>query len=165
MADLNQLTREEHILEEPRKLPEMLNVLTILTFIGSGLGLISAFWSFARARASYEALSSANLDQLPDWVKRLSGGDPLETARKALDNRVPILILGLVGCGLCIYGAMEMRKLKKTGFTVYIIGELLPVISAVMFFGNGATGIGAIFSYCIYILFIVLYTTQLKHLK
>ncbi|HEV2480795.1 MAG TPA: hypothetical protein VGS79_14060 [Puia sp.] len=165
MADLNQPTREEHILEEPRKLPDMLNVLTILTFIGSGLGLISAFWTFAKARASYEALSSANLDQLPDWAKRMSGGDPVETARKALDNRVPILILTLVGCALCIYGAMEMRKLKKTGFTVYIIGELLPVISAIIFFGNAATGIAAIIGYFIYVLFIILYATQLKYLK
>ena len=165
MADLNQPAREEHILEEPRKLPDMINVLTILTFIGSGLGLISAFWSFARARASYEALSSANLDQLPDWVKRMSGGDPLDAARRALDNRVPILILALVGCGLCIYGAMEMRKLKKTGFTIYLIGEILPIIASVIFFGNAAMGIAAILGYCFYIIFIVLYATQLKHLK
>jgi hypothetical protein len=165
MADLNQPTREEHILEEPRKLPDMLNVLTILTFIGSGLGLISAFWTFTKARASYEALSSADLDQLPDWVKRISGGDPVEAARRALENRVPILILALVGCGLCIYGAMEMRKLKKPGFTIYIIGELLPIVAAFIFFGSGATGLGAMFGYCIYVVFIILYATQLKYLK
>lgn len=165
MADLNQPAREEHILEEPGKLPGMINVLTILTFIGSGVGLISAFWTFAKARASYEALTSANLDNLPDWVKRMSGGDPVEAARRALDNRVPILILTLVGCGLCIYGAMEMRKLKKTGFTIYIIGELLPVITAIIFFGNAATGIAAMFGYCIYVIFIILYATQLKYLK
>jgi hypothetical protein len=164
MADLNR-PADSSFLDEPKKMPEMINVLTILTFIGSGLGIVGGFWSFIKARASYEALSSANLDRLPDWAKRMSGGDPLETARKALENRVPILLLGLIGCSLCIYGAIQMRQLKKSGFTLYIIGELLPVISAVIFLGDGASGIGAIFGYCINILFIVLYATQLKNLK
>ena len=165
MADLNRPAQPGSFLEEPKKMPEMINVLSILTFIGSGLGIIGAFWTFAKARASYEALSSVNLDQLPDWAKRISGSDPLETARKALENRFPILILSLLSCGLCIYGAIQMRQLKKSGFTIYAIGELLPVIITIIFIGSGATGIGAIFGYCIYILFIVLYASQLKYLK
>jgi len=165
MADLNRPAETSTFLEEPKKMPEMINVLTILTFIGSGLGIIGSFWTFAKARASYEALSAVNMDQLPGWAKSLSGGDPIENARKALENRVPILLLGLIGCGLCIYGAIQMRQLKKTGFTLYTIGELMPVITTFIFLGGGAGGIGAIFGYCIYILFIVLYASQLKYLK
>jgi hypothetical protein len=165
MADLNRPAESGSFLEEPRKIPEMINVLTILTFIGSGLGIIGSFWSFAQARASYERLSSVNLDQLPGFVKRLTGGDPLEAARKALENRYPLLVVALIGCGLCIYGAIQMRQLKKNGFTLYTIGELLPVVSSIIFLGDGATGFGAIIGYCIYILFIVLYATQLKYLR
>jgi hypothetical protein len=164
MADFNRPAEPGSFLEEPKKMPEMINVLTILTFIGSGLGIIASIWTFVKARASYEALSAVDLDRLPDWAKRMSGGDPLEAARKALENRVPILILSLIGCALCIYGAMQMRQLKKSGFTIYTIGELLPVITSIVFLG-GATGIGAMFGYFIYILFIVLYATQLKYLK
>src|SRR5882757_2236603 len=111
MADLNRPAEPKSFLEEPRKIPEMINVLTILTFIGSGLGLIGALWGFAKAKANYDAVSSLNLDQMPDWAKRLSGGDPIEAARKAYEMRIPILLLGLIGCGLCIFGAVQMRQL------------------------------------------------------
>ncbi|MES1249228.1 MAG: hypothetical protein ABUL46_01015, partial [Chitinophaga rupis] len=152
-------------LEEPKKMPEMINVLTILTFIGSGLGIIGALWSFTKAKANYDALSSANLDQLPDFVKKLSGGDPLEIARRAYEMRFPILLSTLIACALCIAGAVQMRRLKKTGFTIYTIGELLPIIISVVLMGSSATGLGSIFGFCIAILFVVLYATQLKYLK
>jgi hypothetical protein len=164
MSEVNRPAEQSSFLEEPHKMPDMINVLTILTFIGSGFGIIGSFWTFSRARASYEALSSINMDQLPGFAKRLAGANPLETARRALENRVPILLLGLIGCALCIYGAIQMRQLKKNGFTLYTIGELLPVISAIIFLGEGAAGFGSIIAYCIYTLFIVLYATQLKYL-
>ena len=165
MADLNRPAQSGSFLEEPKKLPEMINVLTILTFVGCGLGFIGSLWSFAGAKANYEKLSSLNMDQMPDFVKKLTGGDPVEMARKAYELRIPILLLGLLGCGLCLYGAIQMRQLKKSGFTVYTIGEVLPIIVSVVLMGSGATGFGSIIGYCIAILFVVLYGTQLKYLK
>ncbi len=147
MADLNRPTETKSFLDEPKKIPEMINVLTILTFIGSGLGIIGSIWTFAKARASYDAISSMNLDQLPDVAKRMMGSDPVETARKAFENRIPILLLGLIGCGLCIYGAIQMRQIKKTGFTLYTIGELLPIIANIILLGSGATGPFSIVAY------------------
>ncbi|HEY4337835.1 MAG TPA: hypothetical protein VGM89_18120 [Puia sp.] len=165
MADLNRPAEPGSFLEEPKKLPEMINVLTILTFVGCGLGFIGSFWTFASAKGNYEKLASVNLDQMPDFVKKLTGGDPLEMARKAYELRLPILLMGLIGCGLCLYGAIQMRQLKKSGFTIYTIGELLPIIISVVLMGSNATGAASIVGYCIYILFVVLYATQLKYLK
>ena len=165
MADSNRPTETASFLEEPKKMPDMINVLTILTFVGCGFGVIGSLWTFSKAKSTYDTLSSANLDQLPDFVKKLSGGDILESARKAYEMRVPILLMGLISCALCIAGAVQMRKLKKTGFTIYTIGELLPIIFSVILLGSSATGLGSIFSYAIAILFVVLYATQLKYLK
>jgi len=165
MADLNRPADSGSFLEEPKKMTDMINVLTILTFIGCGLGIIGSFWTFAKAKTTYETLSSANLDQMPDFVKKLSGGDILESARRSYELRVPILLLTLIACGLCLAGAIQMRKLRKSGFTIYTIGELLPIIFTVVLMGSSATGLGAIFGYCIAILFVVLYATQLKYLK
>jgi hypothetical protein len=167
MADLNRPAETNSFLEEPRKIPEMLNVLTILTFVGSGIGIVSSVWGFTRAKASYDQMVElqGKMDQMPDTIKKMMGADPVEMARKAYESRIPILLLALIGCALCIYGAMEMRKLKKTGFTIYVIGELLPIVSTLIFLGSAAAGGFAIIGYLIYIVFIVLYATQLKYLR
>ncbi len=90
----------------------------------------------------------------------------LEMAKKQYDNRLIILILGLVGVGLCFYGAMQMRNLKKQGYLFYVVGELIPIISSVALvgFGNLFAGIGVIFTTLIAAVFIILYTTQRKAL-
>jgi hypothetical protein len=168
MADLNQAANKENWLEEPKKLPSMLNVLTILTFIGNGLGFFSAFYSYFSAASNYDKVVQAQdkIDQMPDWAKKMMGPDPVGNARRMLDNRLPIMLLTLVGCLLCFYGAWEMRKLKKTGFTIYIVGDIVPFISLFIFIGASAlTGFTGIFTLIIVVVFVILYATQLKYMK
>jgi hypothetical protein len=106
------------------------------------------------------------MDQMPDFVKNMMGPDPVGNARRMLDNRLPILLLTLVGCLLCFYGAWEMRKLKKTGFTIYIVGDIVPFISLFIFIGASAlTGFTGIFTLIIVVVFVILYATQLKYMK
>lgn len=169
MADTNQLTRDEHILEEPRKLPEMLNVLTILTFIGSGLVILINFWYFSAAKKFYD-MAMANqehADQVPPFLRSLQGSDPVGVAQRTYDNRVPIVVLSMVACILCIIGAAQMRKLKKAGFYIYLIGEVLPIIGTFIFIGavafSGAFQVIGAFLFVT--IFIILYATQLKHLR
>ena len=168
MTDLNQTANTENWLEEPRKLPSMLNVLTILTFIGNGLGFISAFYSYFSAATNYDKVVQAQdkMDQMPDFVKNMMGPDPVGNARRMLDNRLPIMLLTLVGCLLCFYGAWQMRKLKKTGFTIYIVGDIVPFISLFLFIGASTLiGFTGIFSLIITAVFVILYATQLKYMK
>jgi hypothetical protein len=158
---------QDTFLEEPKKLPDMLNVLTILTFVGSGIGILSSIWSCIRAQDSYDKMVEAQskLDSMPDFAKKFMGPEMVEMTRRALENRIPILILSLLSMGLCIYGAIQMRQFKKTGFTVYLIGELLPAVAGAIFIGVSTFGGFALIGYLIYAVFIILYATQLKYLK
>jgi hypothetical protein len=160
-ADLLNQTPEE------QKRPEMLNVLTILTFIGSGIGIISGIYGYFSAARSYQTLQDvqSKLEDAPAIVKSMTGPAVLELARKQLENRMPIMLLTLLGCALCIYGALRMRSLKKSGFSIYLIGELLPIIVSIIFLGMGSFGpFMVVLTLLFPIVFIILYATQLKNL-
>jgi hypothetical protein len=168
MADINQTSNTANFLEEPQKLPSMLNVLTILTFIASGLGIISGCYSFFAASSNYDKAvqTQDKMEQMPDWVKSMTGPNMVEAAHRQLENRLPIMLLTIVASALCLYGAIQMRKYKKNGFSIYIIGDLLSFVTMGLFIGFGYISTFAlVFSIVITALFIGLYATQLKYLK
>ena len=168
MADLNRPANPDNWLEEPRKLPAMLNVLTMLTFIGGGLGVCSQIYSFFNAKASYEKIVQMQdkLDNMPEFMKSFMGPKMVEMARLSYENRVPILLLTMVAVGLSIAGAAQMRKFKKLGFYIYLIGKILAVATAALFIGLGAFGGFGIISALLFpAIFIILYATQLKYLS
>ena len=82
-------------------------------------------------------------------------------------------ILSLVAALLCLWGVIQMWKLKKMGFYLYLVGEIAPLIisfatigfAGLFNFAGGvmamAVGIGFIFS----IAFIIMYAVNLKHLN
>ena len=147
----------------------MINVLSILTFIGSGLAILINLWYFSSAKKFYD-MTLANQDQVakaPAFVRGLQGSDPIGVAQRTYENRVPIVVLGMVACILCIIGAVQMRNLKKTGFYIYLIGEILPIIVGFIFIGFAAyTGVFQVIGTFLFpAVFIILYATQLKHLK
>ena len=85
--------------------------------------------------------------------------------RKAATNKLPILVVTLIGAILCILGAIDMRKLKMQGYYMWLIGELFPVIATVILLGMASiSGWTAYFGYAFLLLFIILYTTQRKYL-
>ncbi len=153
------------------KLPSGLNVLTILTYIGSAISLMGTLWSFATAKQTFETkdsvLEKMNSGEMPAFAKSMMP-DPAhfeEMVTKSYENRIPILLISLIAVGLCIAGAMQMRKRKKQGYLLYVIGELLPFIAMVFFIGTFVlTGVGGMVGIGIAILFIMLYTAQRKHL-
>jgi hypothetical protein len=153
------------------KLPSGLNVLTILSFIGCALQLIGSLYSFFTAKKSYEGLDKLteqmNSENMPGWVKSMMG-DPermVKMITKSYENRIPIILLSLVAIALCFYGALQMRKLKKQGFLLYTIGELLPFLTQVLFIGAfSLSGFAMYFGIGIAALFILLYSMQRKYL-
>jgi hypothetical protein len=151
-----------------KKLPTGLNVLTILTLVGSAVALLMSLWQFVRAKKGVEdmekMINSDNFDDMPGFVKGMMTPEMLEMARKQYENRVPILLITLVALALCVFGAIQMRQLKKQGYFLYLIGELLPLVAVFLFMGIGALkGFGAI-TLVIPLVFIILYTMQRKHL-
>jgi len=166
MTDTN--AKKDNWQEDPKKLPDMLNVLTILTFIGSGIAGLLALYGFINARASYENMVKMQdkMDQMPGFVRKMMGPDPVGTSLKMLDNGLPILLLSLVACGLCVYGAIQMRQRKKMGFSLYVLGDLLPFVTGFIFIGAASfSGMGFVFGTLLTVVFIILYATQLKHLS
>ncbi|HRN80618.1 MAG TPA: hypothetical protein PKY29_08170 [Ferruginibacter sp.] len=156
---------------QPPKLGSTLNVLTILTFIGCGLQLLGTLSSFVTAKTNYdnreETVKQFQSDEMPGFAKSLIGDpqDFIEVVTKSYENRMPILLLGLVAVGLCLAGAIQMRKLKKQGYTLYIIGQIIPFITMIAFVGAMAfKGFPAMFSIGITLLFVLLYTFQRKNL-
>jgi|SRR5690606_34932253 len=169
----NEVTTEREdfdMLNQP-KMGTGLNVVTILTMIGSVIQFISSIWAFANARKSYEEtpkmIEQMSGEDVPEIAKTMMG-DPdqlMEMVTKSYENRLPILILGVIASILCFYGALQMRKLKKQGYTIYMIGEVLPFITAVAFIGMVAfSGVGMWISVAIALIFIIIYTVMRKKL-
>ena len=148
-----------------------LNVLTILTFIGSIIQLGGSLFNYMNAQKMYDQkdklLEQMKSDEVPAFAKNMMG-DPAhfeQMLTKSYENRLPILIVSLVAVALCFAGALQMRKLKKQGYMLYVIGELLPFVSMIAFIGAfSLSGIGFYVGACIALLFIILYTTYRKNL-
>lgn len=153
----------------PKELPGMLNVLTILTFIGCAFSYLSACYSFLTSNDVDKQISKLNeeKEKVGDsgfGAKMIDSS--IEIIQKSHDNRYILLISGLVFTTLCLIGAMQMRKLKKTGFYYYLIGELAPFVLMAGLFGSTFFGaISLLFVSLISVIFVILYSTQLKYLK
>ena len=165
MTDMNQMGAPDG---KP-VIPSGLNILTILTFIGSALGLYFSLSGFINGKANVdkmeETINSPNYETMPSIVKKMVNTETLELTRKAYENRFPILLIGLLGIGLCVFGAVQMRKRKMQGYYLYLVGEIVPLLGSMVFLGVAAlSGIFGIISICIVLLFVLLYTAQRKHL-
>jgi hypothetical protein len=166
MTDINQPA--DVLMPPPGKprIPTGINVLTILTLIWSAYELYSAFKNFIGGQKALEKLeeSQEKLASAPAWARKMAGPDVMEMLRKGIENKIPILVIGLLSVGLCVYGALEMRKLKKQGYFFWLIGEILPWISAIIFIGPVMFKTFIAYFMIFPLLFIILYTTQRKYL-
>ncbi len=154
--------------QQSKTLPGMLNVLTILTFIGCAISYIAAIMGFFSA-ANYEK-QLADMEEMQDQMgdnelaSRMMEGSA-EMLQKTYDYRYILLLSGILFTTLCLVGALQMRRLKKSGYTLYVIGELAPIILTAALIGFSLTGgIMILFSAVFAILFVILYTTQRKYL-
>lgn len=147
------------------KLPTGLNVLTILTFIGCVWELYNNIKTFFGGKKALEEFEKAReqLAEAPEWAKKLAGPEMHEMMIQGLDNRVPIFIIGMAATILCFYGALQMRKLKKEGYILWLVGEVLPFVSVLIFMPIFFQTVLVYFS-IIPVIFIILYTMQRKHL-
>jgi hypothetical protein len=172
MTDFNQNVGQAKDLlnleqKDMAKLPSMLNVLTILTYVGCALGAIMSIWSYFSATTSYKLIQS--IESGPGTGSRALDSmmsSTMEMAKKQYDNRLFILLLALAGAALCFYGALQMRNLKKQGYLIYVVGEVLPIISFAVFvgFGNIFAATSMLLITLVAVVFIILYTTQRKFL-
>ncbi len=152
---------------ETKKLPTGLNVLTILTFIWSAYELYSTVSNFFKGKAALAEFEKAQekMAEAPAWVKKMAGPEMYEVLQKSIENKVPLIVIGLISIALCVYGALEMRKLKKQGYFLWLIGEILPYIGVAIFIGGVFFKTFIAWFMIVPLLFILLYTLQRKHLR
>jgi hypothetical protein len=164
MTDMNQIKDQLNIEgKDLQKLPQMLNVLTILTYIASAWQVCAGIYTYFTIDKSYALLQQLADGEIGDSPKFLKGimNFSADIVRKQVENKTLIVILTVV-CGiLTFYGAMQMRNLKSKGFTIYTIGELALPITTSILLGMGGFGATSLF---FPVLFVVLYFTQRKHL-
>jgi hypothetical protein len=146
-----------------------INVLSILTFIGCGIAFISAIWSLYSSGKSMEqiAIMQEQVDQMGETSETAANImlQSIDMVKKQYDNRYLLLIVNLLSTGLCLFGAIEMRKMRKNGFYLWLTGELLPILITVAIIGFNLMGgivLGA--SLLFAGVFIVLYGLQVKHM-
>jgi hypothetical protein len=172
METLNQNTpkhNESNLFnEQPQGLPGMLNTLTILTFIGCGLAYISTIYSFFTS-GNYEK----QMAELEEAQEKLGDNEmannmmqgSIEMLEKTHEYRYILLLSGILFTTLCLVGALQMRKLKKSGYPLYVIGEITPVILTAALLGFSLVGgITMAVSGIVAIVFVILYSTQRKYL-
>ena len=148
--------------------PVFLKVLCILTFVGSGLGIIGALIGLMTAGMTEESmrlsqslmsdspfndLLSVNFEEMMRWQKYSQ-------------------LASLGGSLLCLTGALMMWRLKKIGYFLYIPGWIIPLAVSAMATKYIMTGwlasfgvAGIVLNVIIAAAFIVMYGLNVKHMK
>ena len=159
-------------LQENQGLPTFLKVLCILTFIGAGIGFISAFSGIFTTEISMNSMRNSS-----EQLKNTPFGDmgsQIEAIQKwgFISN-----ILNTIGNGLCLTGAILMWKLKRIGFFLYLGGHATSITASFLIMGStNSAGSGNNFfstimvasmfiSFIFVTAFIIMYAVNYKHLK
>ena len=133
---------------EPKR-PQMLSILCILTFIGSGLNIFSSLFI-----ASFFDTFQVVAEELGERFE-LSGMEVLQNATPGF-----FLITALL-YATSVTGAIMMWQLRKVGFHLYAVAQILLLIAPMYFLKLQSPSImDLIFSGG----FIILYSTQLKQM-
>jgi len=148
------------------EVPKMINVLSILTFVGSGLTILVAILVYFIA----PFIRSTNEKNMELINSQGGSGNEIidnmmESSIDALNYMEEIYLGYFITAILCITGAFLMRKLKKLGFYIYSIATIISISVPFYFLGFGLASLNYIFPIIIGITFIILYGVNLKHLK
>ncbi len=131
------------------KRPQMLSILCILTFIGSGLNVFSSLF----IASFFDAFLV-----LAEEIGEEFGLPGMEVFLSSTPGF--FLITALLNSG-SFAGAIMMWRLRKVGFHLYTIAQILLLIAPMYFLNLQSPSIlDLLFSG----LFIILYSTQMKHM-
>jgi hypothetical protein len=150
-----------------KEIPSLLNLLTILTLVGCCFGLIRSGWVFGHARQNYENALRFHIpvESFYPFSDRSVGASVIETARRSYKYRIPILVFALSGILLCGYGALLMRNLRRRGFTIWVVGELMPVLSTFIFIeGRSLSAVSFFLALLVPAIFFFLYAGQRRYM-
>ena len=158
--------------------PTFLTVVCILTFLGSGWGIIGGitnYFSAGSIEESQEVVEEA-MDDAMDDIEESEGMS--DSQKEMVENIVGGLadsmtpdnvrnagLISILSGLLTLAGAFLMWNLNKKGYLVYILGIAVLVVGMIMVYGGLIGAISAAGSGFVGILFIILYGLNLKHMK
>lgn len=162
-------------LDTPKR-PVFLTVLCILTFIGSGWGLISGGIQYFSAEKQVENFV-AQKEKATKEIARSSGDDKdARMGQKMVESMQGVLtvenirktgVVAVFSALFCLAGALLMWNLNKTGFYLYIVGVAIMVVGPIMIYGtnNFISMISGVFYGVVGIAFIIMYGLNVKYMK
>ena len=136
-----------------KKLPQMLNVLTILTFVGCVFAALSTLFLPLGCKV-------LEMEEIVDKMKP----NEIAVLESTCSNLIPIIAIIALGTILCLVGAILMRKLKQSGYLIYIVGQIIPIAAGFALGTQNFSDWKQLIGLVLPIVFIILYTTQRKHL-
>lgn len=160
----------------PPARPLFLKVLCILTFIGSGYGLINSAVTYFNADKIANMVIQVKT-QMNEDLKRKNARNPEKvnffnkimanaSSMSSPENLRKTSIGNCITSLLCLLGALLMWNLRRVGFYIYTLGTLISIILPFYMFGsNFLTNISAGFLGFIGILFVIFYAMNLKSMK
>lgn len=143
-----------------------LTVICILTFIGSGFGILGDIFSYATAD-THAAITSEAVSQMddqqntPSFFKQMMGS---MTDKMTAENIKKSSLFGLLSCLLTLFGAIMMFRQKKAGFFMYLAGIIIYIIAPLIVLG-GLFGIASVMmAGVIGLAFVIMYAVNLKYM-
>jgi hypothetical protein len=161
---------------EPKKRPDFLTILCVLSFIGSTFGILSGLADFNNADVKAElsrqmieeqkekAMDKAvTADQKSFMEKMFSGANELMDTVKVKQNSLFSIMSNI----LTLVGAVLMFRLKRTGFGIYVLGIGVFIAAPLVIFGpSNIFGLMMTFLLgLIGVLFVILYWLNIKHMR
>jgi hypothetical protein len=161
MAD-TQDTLDSEIQKGPTKRTTFVTVLCILSFIAIGTTLLSNLISIATYSVADQEMIAEMMEDSMDQMGDSAGSGFLEsifsTSMEAMEYQIPLAIVSIIAQLFCLFGCLQMWKMKKMGFYLYLVGEWAPAIVTMVLLGAFFGIIGAI----VPIIFSVLYGLNVK---
>ncbi len=167
--------------QEPVSRPTLLNVLCILTFIGSSWAILTNMWAYATAAESAKMVSYASkiapdsLNKKDSIVyeighrKKSMFGEKMMTSIGKMFTEATIkknAIGAIVSSIFTLLGAIMMWKLRRIGFYLYIAGVVIGIIVPFYLYGNNLIAIGiSAFTSFFGLVFIALYALNFKSFR
>jgi hypothetical protein len=130
--------------------PNLLNILCILTFIGSGMNFISSL------------MISVFYNQFTILTESINQSFHLPELEMLLEGRPLFFAISALIYAGCIIGAILMWRLKKVGFHVYTVFQILLILSPMYFYHLPSPSLLDIILSGI---FILLYSSNLKYMS
>ena len=133
---------------EQKARPELLTVLCILTFIGSGLATFSNMFLYLSYDEVLDIMDEMNMN-LPEFDMIMSGGKKF-------------FLTGFILYIISLSGAIRMWKLRKIGFHLYTGAQIFILLLPVALIDNYQF---SIISLILTATFIIAYASNLKFMS